>query len=118
MNPLKHRIDSCDFTIDQLLLGTLLFTLITFLLPTTAIYFLFFSLISGAVALSTTSLQLTLMLLNVFPIFSVWPDSQRPPGELCDNIFDFSTEGVCFDYVMSVSCPGSCSYFRMKVDLH
>ena len=33
-NVLRHRIDSCDYDLDQLLLGTILFTLLFFLLPT------------------------------------------------------------------------------------
>ncbi|KAF9400797.1 phosphatidylinositol N-acetylglucosaminyltransferase subunit gpi1 [Mortierella sp. AD011] len=33
-NTLRHRIDSCDYDLDQLLLGTILFTLLTFLFPT------------------------------------------------------------------------------------
>ena len=41
-NPLRDRIDSCDFDLDQLLLGTLLFSLLFFLMPTTMIYYLLF----------------------------------------------------------------------------
>jgi len=41
-NVLKKRIDSCNYHIDQLLLGTLLFCILVFLLPTTGIYYLFF----------------------------------------------------------------------------
>jgi len=41
-NVLKNRIDSCNYHIDQLLLGTLLFCILVFLLPTTGIYYLFF----------------------------------------------------------------------------
>lgn len=44
-NTLRHRIDSCDYDLDQLLLGTILFTLLTFLFPTIVVYYLTFALV-------------------------------------------------------------------------
>lgn len=41
-NVLRRRIDSCDYSLDQLLLGTMLFTLLAFLFPTTFVYYLLF----------------------------------------------------------------------------
>lgn len=41
-NVLRNRLDSCDYDLDQLLLGTILFTLLFFLMPTTMIYYFFF----------------------------------------------------------------------------
>lgn len=41
-NPLKKRVDSCDYGTNQLLMGTILFTILLFLLPTTGVYFLIF----------------------------------------------------------------------------
>ena len=38
-NPLRERVDSCDYDPNQLLLGTLFFTTLLFLLPTTAMFF-------------------------------------------------------------------------------
>lgn len=46
-NTLRHRIDSCDYDLDQLLLGTILFTLLTFLFPTIVVYYLTFALVSN-----------------------------------------------------------------------
>jgi phosphatidylinositol glycan class Q protein len=44
-NVLRQRIDSCDYDMDQLVVGTLLFTLIFFLFPTITVYYLFFTFI-------------------------------------------------------------------------
>lgn len=44
-NMLRNRIDACDYDLDQLLLGTCLFTLLTFLFPTVVIYYLTFALV-------------------------------------------------------------------------
>jgi phosphatidylinositol glycan class Q protein len=45
-NTLRNRVDSYDYGIDQLFLGTLLFTIALFLLPTIATYYLFFAIVS------------------------------------------------------------------------
>ncbi|XP_064009216.1 phosphatidylinositol N-acetylglucosaminyltransferase subunit Q isoform X2 [Pogoniulus pusillus] len=43
-NVLRQRVDSCSYDLDQLFIGTLLFTILLFLLPTTALYYLVFTL--------------------------------------------------------------------------
>jgi hypothetical protein len=42
-NILRHRIDQADFSLDQLMVGTIMFTLLTFLLPTVAVYYATFA---------------------------------------------------------------------------
>ena len=42
-NLLRHRVDSVAYDIDQLFVGTLLFTILLFLLPTTALYYFVFT---------------------------------------------------------------------------
>ncbi|KAF4556155.1 N-acetylglucosaminyl transferase component (Gpi1)-like protein [Elsinoe fawcettii] len=42
-NVLRNRIDSCDYDLDQLLLGTIVFTLLTFLLPTVGVFYTTFA---------------------------------------------------------------------------
>ena len=42
-NVLRNRIDNCDYDLDQLLLGTILFTLLFFLLPTVVVFYLTFA---------------------------------------------------------------------------
>lgn len=63
-NTLRHRIDSCDYDLDQLLLGTILFTLLTFLFPTIVVYYLTFALVCASSRI-----------LCSYSIFS--PDQQR-----------------------------------------
>merc|ERR1711915_254542 len=38
-NPLRDRVDSADNTVEQLFLGTIIFTILLFLMPTTATFF-------------------------------------------------------------------------------
>ncbi len=44
-NVLRRRVDSCDYDTSQLLMGTVLFTVLLFLLPTTGMYFVIFLLL-------------------------------------------------------------------------
>lgn len=46
---LRKRVDSAVYNVDQLFLGTLLFTVLLFLLPTTALFYAVFAMVSFAV---------------------------------------------------------------------
>lgn len=45
-NPLRQRVDSCDYAQNQLFIGTLGFTVLLFLLPTTLMYYTVFATVS------------------------------------------------------------------------
>lgn len=82
-NVLRNRIDSCDYDLDQLLLGTILFTLLFFLLPTVFVFYLTFASARVAVIGLKASLEIGLACLNHFPLFAVLlriKDSRRLPG--------------------------------------
>jgi len=82
-NVLRNRIDSCDYELDQLLLGTILFTLLFFLLPTVAVFYLTFALARMGIILIKAILDSLLACLNHFPIFALmlrFKDSARLPG--------------------------------------
>ncbi|XP_013855849.1 phosphatidylinositol N-acetylglucosaminyltransferase subunit Q [Austrofundulus limnaeus] len=70
-NVLRQRVDSCSYDLDQLFIGTLLFTILLFLLPTTALYYLVFTLLRMVVVLFQGVLHLTVDFINSFPLFSV-----------------------------------------------
>ena len=44
-NVLRQRVDSAAYDADQLFVGTLLFTVLLFLLPTTGLYYVVFTLV-------------------------------------------------------------------------
>lgn len=95
-NVLRQRIDNLDkdqFHIDQLLLGTFLFTILVYLLPTTfAFYFLFF----GVRVAILTCLKLgdkLLIVLNLYPLFVMLlklKNSRRLQGGII-----FESQGSC-----------------------
>lgn len=85
-NVLRNRIDSCHFDIDQLLLGTILFTVLFFLFPTIAIYYLYFSMVRLVVFACYVFIYSALQILNHFPIYGILLyiiDSSLFPGMFC-----------------------------------
>lgn len=101
-NILRQRIDSCSYDMDQLLLGTLLFTTIFFLFPTIGIYYVFFTLVYLLVTSVHASLWLLLASLNYFPFFAVLLymfDPGRLPG------------GIWFEHTPS---SDACVYLTLR----
>lgn len=82
-NVLRNRIDNCDYDLDQLLLGTILFTLLFFLLPTVIVFYLTFAMSRMTIISFKAVLDACLAFLNHFPLFALMlrvKDSKRLPG--------------------------------------
>ena len=83
-NVLRNRIDSCDYDLDQLLLGTILFTLLFFLLPTVTVFYLTFTSARIGIIVIKAAQDMLLALLNHTPIFALMlrvKNSKRLPGK-------------------------------------
>ncbi|POI30410.1 hypothetical protein CIB84_005840 [Bambusicola thoracicus] len=70
-NVLRQRVDSCSYDLDQLFIGTLLFTILLFLLPTTALYYLVFTLLRLLVVIVQGLIHLLVDLINSLPLYSI-----------------------------------------------
>jgi len=105
-NVLRNRIDSWEYDIDQLLFGTILFTLWAFLFPTILAYYALFAMVRlhdpfpiSRVSYQPVfvtqmrfltiflhaSMETLLALMNHFPLFALMlraKDPWRLPGEL------------------------------------
>eukprot|EP00668_Euglena_longa_P001139 GGOE01001358.1.p1 GENE.GGOE01001358.1~~GGOE01001358.1.p1 ORF type:complete len:1009 (+),score=94.94 GGOE01001358.1:338-3028(+) len=68
-NPLRKRVDSAAFGLEQLLLGTVWFTLLIFIFPTVAVYYLFFAAVKLLILVVQEALNLTVLTINAMPIF-------------------------------------------------
>lgn len=100
-NVLRNRIDPWDYDVDQLLFGTILFTLVTFLFPTILAYYALFAMVSKICIIDLScsinrmyQLRLTIILthalteavlafINHFPLFALVlrvKDPWRLPG--------------------------------------
>lgn len=98
-NVLRNRIDSCDYDLDQLLLGTILFTVLFFLLPTVIVFYLTFASARMLIISMKAAFDTCLAFLNHFPLFALMlrvKDSQRLPGgirfELKDDLDKQTTD--------------------------
>ncbi|KAI6043092.1 N-acetylglucosaminyl transferase component-domain-containing protein [Pisolithus marmoratus] len=84
-NVLRNRTDPWDYEIDQLLLGTILFTLAVYLFPTIWVYYAVFALVRlSLIALYATG-ETSLAFMNHFPLFALMlriKDPQRLPGDI------------------------------------
>jgi phosphatidylinositol glycan class Q protein len=82
-NVLRNRIDSCDYDLDQLLVGTILFTLLFFLLPTVIVFYLNFAIARMIIISLKAGFDTLLSCLNHFPLFALMlrvKDPRRLPG--------------------------------------
>lgn len=82
-NVLRKRIDSSDYDLDQLLLGTILFTLFAFLFSTVMVFYFNFALARVGVIAVKIVLDTMLAFLNHFPLFAIMlriKDPCRLPG--------------------------------------
>ncbi|XP_033108713.1 phosphatidylinositol N-acetylglucosaminyltransferase subunit Q-like isoform X2 [Anneissia japonica] len=70
-NVLRQRVDSCAFHVDQLFLGTLLFTILLFLLPTTALFYTVFTLLRLAVLIPQSFVAKMITVMNRIPFYSL-----------------------------------------------
>lgn len=82
-NVLRNRIDSCDYDLDQLLVGTIVFCLLLFLLPTVVVFYLNFAIARMVIISLKAAFDTLLSCLNHFPLFALMlriKDPQRLPG--------------------------------------
>eukprot|EP00698_Gefionella_okellyi_P019807 TRINITY_DN6132_c0_g1_i2.p1 TRINITY_DN6132_c0_g1~~TRINITY_DN6132_c0_g1_i2.p1 ORF type:complete len:426 (+),score=70.43 TRINITY_DN6132_c0_g1_i2:794-2071(+) len=111
-NVLRKRIDSCEYDIDQLLLGTLLFTLAVFLMPTIAVYYVFFMSVRISISLLNGCLSAVVALLNHFPVFPLALHlifRRQLPGDLHfrvappDSAAELDSEALAGTYALTQS---------------
>ncbi|PHH52785.1 N-acetylglucosaminyl-phosphatidylinositol biosynthetic protein gpi1 [Ceratocystis fimbriata CBS 114723] len=90
-NVLRDRIDSCDYDLDQLLVGTILFTLLFFLLPTVVVFYLNFAVARMVIISLKAVFDSLLSCLNHFPLFAIMlriKDPKRLPGGIRFELHD------------------------------
>ncbi|RGP72939.1 phosphatidylinositol class q [Fusarium sporotrichioides] len=115
-NVLRNRIDSCDYDLDQLLVGTILFTLLFFLLPTVAVFYLNFAIARMAIISLKAGFDTLLSCLNHFPLFALMlriKDPRRLPGGIRFELRD--THDYRRDGISNTEGPPPTSVIYLKV---
>ena len=79
-NVLRRRVDSNDYDMAQLLLGTLFFTVVIFLGPTTLVYYAFFLAMYGGILCVRGAIWwlITVLILNNMPLFALYCTLLQP----------------------------------------
>ncbi|KAI1505101.1 N-acetylglucosaminyl transferase component-domain-containing protein [Biscogniauxia marginata] len=118
-NVLRNRVDSCDYDLDQLLVGTILFTLLFFLLPTVVVFYLNFALARMIIISFKAVFDTLLSCLNHFPLFALMlraKDPRRLPGgirfELRDTQHRLSNNSKSSTSLTSPPPPTSVIYLK------
>lgn len=115
INVLRKRIDSCDYELDQLLIGTILFTLLIFLLPTVFVYYCLFASARMAIIILKAGLETLLACLNHFPLFALMlrvKDSKRLPGGIKFELMDTPDVFSRFRHDLGDTAP--TAYIRLR----
>ncbi|KAF2169591.1 hypothetical protein M409DRAFT_64678 [Zasmidium cellare ATCC 36951] len=116
-NVLRNRIDSCDYDLDQLLLGTILFTLLFFLLPTVAVFYATFAGARMAIIALKAALDTWLACLNHFPLFALMlriKDSRRLPGGIRFELQDTPAALISASSSSRQLASAPVSYIKLK----
>jgi len=116
-NVLRNRIDNCDYDLDQLLLGTILFTLLFFLLPTVLVFYLTFASARMAIISLKATLDTCLACLNHFPLFALMlrvKDSKRLPGGIHFELLQRRPREQADEEEESGTAKANVSYIRLS----
>ncbi|KAL2557920.1 N-acetylglucosaminyl transferase component family protein/Gpi1 family protein [Forsythia ovata] len=76
-NSLRQRLDSYDYSVEQHVVGSLLFTLLLLLLPTTSAFYIFFTILKTAVSFICMVVEVAISLIHVTPYAKIFLWSVR-----------------------------------------
>ncbi|MCL7023886.1 hypothetical protein MKW94_012907 [Papaver nudicaule] len=108
-NPLRERYDSNAYTVKQHVVGSLLFTPLLLLIPTTSVFYIFFSILNTTISMMCIMIEVTISILHATPYakIALWMVRRRR----------FPT-GIWFEIVLcpSIKKPGSSrtGFFRRR----
>ncbi|XP_031371739.1 uncharacterized protein LOC116187227 isoform X2 [Punica granatum] len=71
-NPLRLRLDSYDYTVEQHIVGSLLFTPLLLLLPTTSVFYIFFTIMTSSVSVVCIMTEAIISVIHVTPYVKIF----------------------------------------------
>ncbi|KAJ4752998.1 Phosphatidylinositol N-acetylglucosaminyltransferase subunit Q [Rhynchospora pubera] len=71
-NPLRQRLDSYGYTVEQHVVGSLIFSPLLLLLPTTSVFYIFFTMLNTIITLLSISVEVLISLLYVTPCYEIF----------------------------------------------
>lgn len=112
-NPLRARIDSYDYSVEQHVVGSLVFTPLLLLLPTTSVFYIFFTILNTVVSLVCIGFQFLISILHAFPYaeIAIWliHPKRFPSGIWFKQIWTQSSSGNKFSGPKTVNVTDSAT---------
>lgn len=71
-NPLRNRIDSYDYIVKQHIVGSLIFTPLLLLLPTTSVFYVFFSILNTSVSFIKLLIEVIISVIHATPYTKIF----------------------------------------------
>nr|KYP47998.1 Phosphatidylinositol N-acetylglucosaminyltransferase subunit Q [Cajanus cajan] len=90
-NPLRQRLDSFDYTVKQHIVGSLLFTPLLLLLPTTSVFYIFFSIVDTTINLVCLLIEVTISISSTVSPSTDFADEMTSSKESL-HVKDFNRE--------------------------
>ncbi|KAI3713650.1 hypothetical protein L1987_72233 [Smallanthus sonchifolius] len=87
-NPLRERFDSYDYTVEQHIVGSLLFTPLLLLLPTTSAFYMSFTIINMTIGFICTLIEVAISLIHATPYTKIFIWLLRPSRFPCGIWFE------------------------------
>ncbi|XP_064644680.1 phosphatidylinositol N-acetylglucosaminyltransferase subunit Q-like isoform X2 [Lineus longissimus] len=116
-NPLRKRVDSTSYDVDQLFIGTLLFTILLFLLPTTGVYYIAFTMLRLVVIIINGCLGWMVSFINTLPVYSLIARGlhlAEMAGDLRFSIWPHHEGRPLYLSLQVIQCPLSEVYHLYK----
>ncbi|CAK7342708.1 unnamed protein product [Dovyalis caffra] len=118
-NPLRQRLDSYDYSVKQHIVGSLLFTPLLLLLPTTSVFYMFFTILSTAVALTCILIEVMISMIHSTPpikIFLWLVRRRRFPSGIWFEIVSCQNDSLEFVCLDKFCCTSDKSYHKNDRD--
>ncbi|XP_057982653.1 uncharacterized protein LOC131167786 [Malania oleifera] len=96
-NPLRQRLDSYDYTVEQHIVGSLLFTLLLLLLPTTSVFYIFLAIMNTSFSVICILIEVTISIIHATPYIEIFIWLVRPkrfPSGIWFEILSYQSNNV------------------------
>lgn len=77
-NPLRQRLDSYNYTVEQHVVSSLIFTPLLLLVPTTLVFYIFFTNINASISFLCVLVEITISILHATPYAELFLWMVRP----------------------------------------
>ncbi|KAK3029964.1 hypothetical protein RJ639_038769 [Escallonia herrerae] len=113
-NPLRQRLDSYDYTVEQHIVGSLLFTPLLLLLPTTSVFYIFFTIMSTTISFLCMLIEVVIAVMHATPFAKIFLWLLTPRRFPCGIWLEISN---CQRYEIHSSRSGCVNKFASSSEM-